>query len=74
VDRPFVTSLQASTLLGVSETAVIDDVQEGMDGRLPALNGGRSGDYWIVYAYECEGERLDMHRKRLASTSKASLP
>ena len=72
--RPFVTTRSAADTLGVPEATVIDDVQEGMDGRLPALNGGRSGDYWIVYAYECEGERLDMHRQRLASTSTVVKP
>jgi len=36
--------------------------------------GGRFGGAWIVYAFEVEGERLEMHRKRLASTSSVSLP
>jgi hypothetical protein len=64
--RPFVTARAASELLGVPEAEVIDDVQEGMDGALPALNGGRYGDAWVVYQYEIEGERLAMHQTRFA--------
>jgi hypothetical protein len=65
--RPFVTARAAADALGVLETTVIDDVMEGMDGRLPALLGGRYGDAWIVYQFEVEGARLDMHRARLGS-------
>ncbi len=32
----------------------------------PALNGGRFGEAWVVYAYEVEGDRLAMHQARLA--------
>ena len=63
--KTFVTARAAAELLGVSEATVIDDVQEGMDGALPALNGGRSGGFWLVYQYEVEGDRLAMHRARL---------
>ncbi len=64
--RPFCTARAAAQLLGVTEARVIDDVQEGMDGALPALNGGRYGDAWVVYRYEIEGERLAMHRAKLS--------
>lgn len=68
-ERPFITARAAAELLGVPESAVIDDVQEGMDGALPALNGGRYGEAWVVYTYEVTGDRLAMHRARLANDS-----
>ena len=71
--RPFVTARSAADTLGVLETTVIDDVMEGMDGALPALLGGRYGGAWIVYAFEVEGERLAMHRARLAGIKSVSL-
>lgn len=64
--RPFVTARTAAERLGVTEETVVDDIQEGMDGALPALLGGRYGDAWVVYQFEVEGVRLDMHRARLA--------
>jgi len=72
--RPFVTARSAADALGVPETTVIDDVQEGMDGRLPALLGGRYGGAWIVYAFEVEGARLEMHRARLTSIKSVVQP
>jgi hypothetical protein len=35
-ERPYVTARSASELLGVPYLTVLDDVQEGMDGALPA--------------------------------------
>ena len=41
MEREFVTARAAAAQLGVPESVIIDDVQEGMDGQLPALIGGR---------------------------------
>ena len=66
--RPYVTARSASELLGVAYTTVIDDVQEGMDGALPALIGAVSGGTWYVAAFEVlEPERLAMHKARLSA-------
>lgn len=66
MEREFVTARAAALQLGVPESVIIDDVQEGMDGQLPALIGGRFGDAWIVYAWQLQGEHFDRHRARLA--------
>ena len=66
MEREFVTARAAAAQLGVPESVIIDDVQEGMDGQLPALIGGRFGDAWIVYAWQLHGEHLERHRARLA--------
>lgn len=68
--RPLLTARKAAEILGVPEAAVIDDIQDGMDGALPALIGGRFGSEWVCYAFELEGDRLEMHRARLARTSR----
>lgn len=64
--RPFITARSASELLGVPYLTVVDDIQEGMDGALPALIGAVSNGVWYVAAFEMDGERLEMHRARLA--------
>jgi hypothetical protein len=74
MEREFVTARAAAVQLGVPESVIIDDVQEGMDGQLPALIGGRFGDAWIVYAWQLQGEHLDRHRARLADHSIVSTP
>lgn len=66
MEREFITARAAAVQLGVPESSVIDDVQEGMDGALPALIGGRFGDAWIVYSWQLQGEHFERHRKRLA--------
>ena len=71
MEREFVTARAAAAQLGVPESVIIDDVQEGMDGQLPALIGGRFGDAWIVYAWQLQGEHLERHRARLAVHSSA---
>ena len=65
-ERPYVTARSASELLGVPYLTVLDDVQEGMDGALPALIGSVSNGTWYVAAFELEGDRLEMHRARLS--------
>jgi hypothetical protein len=63
-DRPFVSARYAAEQLGVPEAVVIEDVKRGW-AHLDSLNGGQGGDYWLVYSYEVEGDRLDLHRARL---------
>ena len=65
--RPFVSARRAAELLGVSEAAVIADIVLGTNGRIDTLNGGPFGEAWVVYAYELEGDRLEMHRERLGA-------
>jgi hypothetical protein len=65
-DRPFVTARTASDLLGVPVEVVTDDVKRGYT-HVDSLNGGPFGETVIVYAYELEGDRLAMHRARLAA-------
>jgi hypothetical protein len=74
MEREFITARAAALQLGVPESVIIDDVQEGMDGQLPALIGGRFGDAWIVYAWQLQGEHLDRHRARLAVHSTVATP
>jgi hypothetical protein len=69
--REYVTARSAAERLGVPEPVVIDDVQEGMDGQLPALIGGRFGDAWIVYAWQLDGDHLERHRERLSRLATA---
>lgn len=70
-DKPFITARQAAELIGAPLDIVVRDIEEGMDGALPALIGGRAFDTWIVYAYEVDGDRLTMHRARLADRETA---
>lgn len=63
--RPFVSARYAAEALGVTEAVVIADVERGFTDP-HSLNGGQSGDYWLVYTYEIEGDRLEMNRARLA--------
>ena len=71
--RPYVTARAAAELLGVEEAVVISDIEEGLDGALPALIGGRYGEAWIVHAFELESPRLEMHRARLTATSTSTV-
>ena len=71
-ERPYVTARSASELLSVPYTAVVDDVQEGMDGALPALIGDVNNGTWYVAAFEVEGDRLEMHRARLTRSDRES--
>lgn len=71
--RPFLTARKAAEILGVPETAVIDDIQDGMDGGLPALIGGRFGSEWVCYAWQLEDEHIERHRARLARASTSNL-
>lgn len=66
--RPFVSARYAAEQLGVPEAVVIADVERGFT-KLDSLNGGRSGDYCLVYSYELEGERLARHQARLQATA-----
>ena len=73
MDREFVTARAAAFQIGVPESVVVNDVQEGMDGALPALIGGRFGDVWIVYAWQLQGEHLERHRARLSAADRESV-
>ena len=64
-ERPFMTARAAAERLGCSEAAVIHDIEEGMDGALPALVGAYADGLCVVSAWELEGPRLEMHGARL---------
>jgi hypothetical protein len=67
-ERPFVTARAAAELLGVPEAAVVADVAAGnASGDFSRLNGGAAMGTVIVDAYELDGDRLAMHRARLAA-------
>jgi hypothetical protein len=70
-EREYLTARAAAERLGVPESVVIDDIQDGMDGALPALIGGRFGDAWIVYAWQIDGEHIERHRERLSRLATA---
>ncbi|MFO1394668.1 MAG: hypothetical protein U1F09_12965 [Steroidobacteraceae bacterium] len=63
--KPYVTARAAAERLGVPIETVIADVERGMRGELDALTGGPVGGFYIVEAWELDGERIEMHRRRL---------
>lgn len=64
--KPYVTARTAADRLGVPIETVLEDIKRGMRGELDTLTGGPVGGFYIVEAWEVEGDRLEMHRKRLA--------
>lgn len=59
--------MTASRMLGVPVEAVVDDISNGMDGKLESLIGAPAGGVYVIPSWELEGERLEMHRQRLSS-------
>lgn len=67
LDKPYVTARKAAERLGVPETVVTEDLGHGTAGSLSALVGGEvSPGHWWVARWEVEGDRLEMHKARLA--------
>lgn len=66
-ERPYLDASIAASLLGVDRRSVVADVQAGMRGTLAALCGAETGGICVVSRWELEGERLEMHRARLAN-------
>lgn len=63
----YVSAYHAANLLGVSPKDVIEDIKHGMLGKLGSLIGGKHVDWYIVESWELGGDRLEMHKQRLAS-------
>jgi len=66
--KPYLTARKASALLGVPLERVIEDIDLGMTGNLAALIGAAVGGVYMVPSWELEGDRLAMHRARLAAS------
>lgn len=66
-EKPYVDASAAAALLGGDRRTVVADVRAGMAGTLAALIGGEWAGICIVPRWELEGERLEMHRARLAN-------
>ena len=65
-ERPYIDASAAAALLGVDRRTVVADVQAGMRGALAALCWAETGGICVVSRWELEGDRLAMHRARLA--------
>ena len=62
--KPYVMARKAAEMLGVTTDEVIADIKAN---GLPNLHGGEmDGLGWFVPSWELTGERLEMHRERLA--------
>lgn len=68
-DKPFVDASAAASLLGTDRASVVADVRLGVAGSLASLVGTESMGICVVCRWELEGERLEMHRARLAYDS-----
>ena len=65
--KPYLSARHAAEVLGCTTSALIEDINEN---RIGSVIGGEAGALgWFVPLWELQGERLDMHRKRLSSTS-----
>lgn len=71
-EKPYVDASAAAALLGVDRRTVVSDVNAGMIGRLDALTGASVDGLCVVCRWEVEGERLEMHRARLANIKDVS--
>lgn len=65
-EKPYIDASAAAVLLGVDRRTVVADVRAGMAGTLSALIGGEYSGIVILPRWEVEGERLEMHKARLA--------
>ncbi len=66
-EKPYIDASAAAALLGVDRRTVVADVRAGMAGELSALIGGEWAGICVLPRWEVEGERLAMHRARLAA-------
>lgn len=71
--KPYVTASVAARLIGIQPDALVADICRGNAGQNAfAVAGAKVGEFWLVHSYELEGDRLEMHRKRLTSGSAES--
>lgn len=70
--KPYLSARHAAEVLGCTTSTLIADIEANKIGSV--IGGEAGGLGWFVPLWELEGERLEMHRKRLTNDSSAVQP